>query len=80
MTNRDDQWKELAARLSSLLQSFSSSLDDGSIELIRDFIKNREFGVAIEWLHSTILENQISITDDQAQQFGRLAGLMNIKL
>lgn len=80
MTLSRDHWLELRGGLISLLETLAPLLDTKCQELVRDFVENREFGVAFEWLHSVVLEQNISLTGYQAQKFTELAALMGIDL
>jgi hypothetical protein len=75
-----DHWLELRGGMIALLETLTSSLDVKSSEMVRDFVENREFGVALGWLHSIVLERHISLSADQSEKFGKLATLMSIEL
>jgi hypothetical protein len=49
-------------------------------EMLSDFIQNREYGVALEWLHSLVVERSLEATLTQENEIERLARLMNISL
>ena len=80
MAQSRDHWLELRGGLLSLLESLAPLLDAKTQELVRDFIENREFGVALEWLYSAAHRLKISLTAEQAQKFDELAALMRIDL
>ena len=80
MTNSRDHWLELRGSLISLLETLAPLLDADTRELVGDFVDNREFGVALEWLHSAVLRKKISLTASQTQKFDELAALMKIDL
>jgi hypothetical protein len=48
-------------------------------ELLTEFIENREFGVALEWLHSSIVGNDLRPSGQQLER-QRLAERMDIDL
>lgn len=64
----------------SLLESLSADLARRDQEILINFIENREYGVALEWLRSVIVEQPVQLTVRQAKEMQRLAELMNIKL
>jgi hypothetical protein len=72
--------RELSEGLIALLETLEPFLDPKSQELVRDFVENNEFGVALEWLHSAVLGRKISLTAYQVQKFDELAALMGIDL
>jgi hypothetical protein len=80
VTNSRDHWLELRGSLISLLETLAPLLDADTRELVGDFVDNREFGVALEWLHSAVLRKKISLTASQTQKFDELAALMKIDL
>ena len=54
-------WDELEAALNALVDGLASMIDDKNASLLRDFIENREYGVALEWLHSIVTERMILV-------------------
>jgi hypothetical protein len=78
--NPRDHWIELRGLLLSLVEGLSPALDEKNSELVRNFIENREFGVAFEWLHSLVLGRSIPITFEQKEVFERLAQLMGFDM
>ena len=73
-------WRELERRLSALLDALAVHIDGENLALLRDFVENREFGIALEWLDSLIVERTIPLLPDQAQEIERLAATMKINL
>jgi len=55
-------------------------LDEKNLSLLRDFIDNREYGVALEWLVSLIKTHSIQISSEQQQEIDRLATTMGLSL
>ncbi|MBX9646141.1 MAG: hypothetical protein K2X57_03675 [Xanthobacteraceae bacterium] len=78
--NPDERWRHLEEALMSLVDSMAAQLDDMNRKILIDFIENREFGVALEWLHSIIRVRDLQLSDQQETEVQRLAGLMNIDL
>jgi hypothetical protein len=54
--------------------------DDKNREILIEFIENREFGVALEWLCAIIMERDMEVSDQQKVEIRRLADLMKIDL
>ena len=80
MDDRQERWRQLEKSLTSLVGSMSSKLGDQDRELLNDFIENREYGVALEWLYSTVVEENIQLDPDQEAEIKRLAQIMDIDL
>jgi hypothetical protein len=55
-------------------------LDDKDRQILIDFIENREFGVALEWLCSIVVERNRQLSEQQGYEIKRLAALMKIDL
>jgi hypothetical protein len=70
----------VAAATRRLVQSVSAQLDGKNLELLEDFIENREFAVAVEWLYSTIKERSIALSAQQQNELGALAASLDIDL
>lgn len=45
-----------------------------------DFIDNREYGVALEWLYLLIKNRNLDVSDDQRAEISRLAAFMEFDL
>jgi hypothetical protein len=73
-------WSELESALNALVDGLAAVIDDKSINLLRDFIENREYGVALEWLYSIVTERQIELSAEQAAACQKLAARMGIEL
>ena len=80
MTNSHEHWLELRGGLMSLLEALAPLLDADTQELVRDFVDNREFGVALEWLHSAVLRKKVTLTPNQAQKVQRIGELHEDRL
>lgn len=81
MSTRDEVRRELEKSLISLISSISTTeIDKGSRELLVEFIDNFEYGVALEWLHSLIVEKGIQLSSKQYEEIERLAERMKIDL
>ena len=72
--------RELEEALTALVNSLAADIDAKNLDLLRDFIENREFGVALEWLISLLRERSVTISQNQKQEIKRLADLMHIDL
>jgi hypothetical protein len=81
MTARDELRRELAQSLTSLINSISpTEIDKHNRDLLGEFVDNCEFGVALEWLRSLIVERSIQLSFQQEQEIQRLAQRMKIYL
>jgi hypothetical protein len=56
----------------------SDKLSAKDLEFLNEFIENREPGVALEWLHATVVRDSIELSAAQEQEFRRLADLLEI--
>jgi hypothetical protein len=66
-------WDELERSLTSLVESMSSNLGKRDLDLLTDFIENREYGVALQWLDATVIEHSIELSPAQETEIQRLA-------
>jgi hypothetical protein len=80
VTSRDQLWQHLETSLSTLVDLLAPKLDEKNLSLLRDFIDNREYGVALEWLVSLIKTHSIQISSEQQQEIDRLATTMGLSL
>ena len=80
MTDRERLWFELEKGLSALVEQLAVNIDAKNLELLRDLISNREYGVGLEWLHSILTERSIALSRSQREEVQRLARLMDIRL
>ena len=81
MIARNELWHELEKSLKSLVISISSTeLDKQNRDLLDEFVETREYGIALEWLHSLIVERSIQLSLQQEKEIQRLAQLMEIDL
>ncbi|MDA9530659.1 MULTISPECIES: hypothetical protein [unclassified Bradyrhizobium] len=78
--NRAEEWRKLEEALTNLVGSMSSQLSIRDCALLAEFIDNREFGVALEWLHSSVVENRLQPSASQKLEVQRLAKMMDIDL
>jgi hypothetical protein len=72
--------QERERALKALIDSMSSELDPKDKVLLINFTENYEFGVALEWLYSLVVEKSIQLTLQQEQEVQRLAQLLGIDL
>jgi hypothetical protein len=69
----------LEESLTLLIESFSSTeIDQHNRDLLVEFVENRGYQVALEWLDSLIFERSIRLSLEQEKELQRLAVLMNI--
>ncbi|MBV8698009.1 hypothetical protein [Bradyrhizobium sp.] len=61
----DCSWKHLETSLSSLLSSLASQLAPASCQVVNEFIENREYAVALEWLAEAASIRGIQLFDAQ---------------
>jgi hypothetical protein len=80
MTDLHQRWRELESALSKLVDELSAHLGERDRFLLYDFIENREFGVALEWLHSVVAGHGIALSVAQKGEMDRLAASMGIQL
>jgi hypothetical protein len=80
MIGQDEAWQDLERYLTSLVESLLTKLDDENRKLLNDFVRNREYGVALEWLYSLVVERSIQLSVQQETEIRRLAELMGIHL
>jgi len=78
LKNQHDHWFKLQDLLLLLVDDLSSSIDQKNLQICREFIEHREFGVALEWLWSVAMENNISVSETQKCSFHHLAELMGM--
>jgi hypothetical protein len=80
MASVREHWLALSGGISSLVDALAPELDESTADIVRDFIENREFGLALEWLQAVVIEQSISLSNDQREKFDALARLMNVDL
>jgi hypothetical protein len=73
-------WDELERSLASLVESMSIILAKRDVDLLTEFIENREYGVALQWLDATVVEYSFELSPAQETEIQRLAELMQIEL
>jgi hypothetical protein len=79
MNRRGEFGRELEKSLTSLAKSFSQiEIDQHNRDLLIEFVENREYQVALEWLDALVFERSIRLSVEQETEFQRLAALMNI--
>ena len=60
MNARDELRRELDKSLTSLINSIASTeIHQNDRDLLAEFVENFEYGVALEWLHSLLVERKI---------------------
>jgi hypothetical protein len=81
MNARDELRHELDQSLTSLINSISSiGIDQSDRALLAEFVENFEYGVALELLHSWLVERNIQLSSQQEEEIQRLAQRMKIDL
>ncbi|HTO65349.1 MAG TPA: hypothetical protein VMM15_29330 [Bradyrhizobium sp.] len=63
-----------------LLTSLASQLDPAICAIVTDFLENREYALALEWLAEAASIQGIQISEAQQAERDRLAKLMGIDL
>jgi hypothetical protein len=58
----------------------SSQLSLRNRELLTEFIENGEFGIALEWVHSLAVNDDLRPSASQKLEIERLATMMEIDL
>jgi hypothetical protein len=71
-------WDELERSLASLMESMSIILTKRDVDLLTEFIENREYGVVLQWLDATVVEHSFELSPAQEMEIQRLAELMQI--
>ncbi len=80
MSDLPNAYPETARILWSLIDELSDSIDEENLELLRDFVLNNEYGVALEWLHAVLHKRSISVSETQNRAIEGLATRMDITL
>ena len=78
--HRVELWRQLEEALTTLVGSLSSELSLKNRELLTEFIENREFGVALEWVHSLTVNDELRFSASQRAEIQRLAAMMKVEL
>ena len=78
--NRNKAQHYLEESLTKLIGSMQANLDETNREILINFLDNREFGVALEWLYSIVLERHLQLSEWQQLEVERLADFMGIDL
>lgn len=71
-----ENWVELEKFLSNVLQRSKGGLDDKNIDILDDFIDNREYGVAYEWIASLVSEGKLVLEPDVEAELNAAGALM----
>ena len=80
MRSREEHWRELEQRLSSLIDFLESQIDRRYLDELRHFVEHREFGVALEELTGLVAGRAILLRPEQDQEIERLAIVMRLDL
>lgn len=71
-----DNWPEIEKRLLNLLHKSKDYLDDINTDVLEDFIENREYGVAYEWIVSLVAEGKLVLDLETATELSAAGNLM----
>ena len=78
MTDLQTVWLRLSTILSAVVAELKSEFSEEDIELISDFIENREFEVAYRWICSVAKDNGLQVSHNVAKDLDAAANLMKI--
>ena len=78
--DRTERWRELELSLSDLLASMTSQINPASSAIVSEFIENREYGLALEWLVEAASIQKGQLSEAQQTEVHRLADVMEINL
>jgi hypothetical protein len=65
--SREEKWAKAEAALRELLDRVRGRLDDENIRDIEDFIENREYEIALDWL-TGVCETKSIVLDEKSLQ------------
>ena len=81
MNALDEFRRELTESLTSLMDSIASAeIGQNDRNLLAEFVENSEFGVALDWLQSLLVERNIKLSAQQDEEIRKLAQRMDIDL
>jgi hypothetical protein len=81
MNALDEFRRELTESLTSLIDSIASAeIGQNDRNLLAEFVENSEFGVALDWLQSLLVERNIKLSAQQDEEIRKLAQRMDIDL
>jgi hypothetical protein len=80
MTDIDQRRREVEEAMNTLVEGLSSKLSKKNLGRLHEFIENREYVIALEWLHSIIVEKKIGLSDSQKSEMQRLAQRLGVNL
>ena len=80
MVTREEMWHEREKSLMALIESLEPKLDTVTRDLLKDFVENREYAVAIERLNSYIAEHLVQLSHEQAEEIRRILKLTDVTL
>jgi hypothetical protein len=78
MSDREKLRLELERRMFTLVGALEAQIDRENLDLLRDFVENRESGVALEWLDSLAFERAIPLLPEQRREMRELATMMGL--
>jgi shikimate dehydrogenase len=79
-SRRDELWAKAEKELTDIVDSVSAEIDTKNTAIVMSFVENREYGVALEWLHSLLTKRSIRVPDHTKEKIERLARSMGISL
>jgi hypothetical protein len=74
----NSQWGELERLLGAILAEIGAKLPPDQLMLVEDFVDNREFGVAYDWLASVLEGAGLTVSREIAERLNRVAALMGV--
>lgn len=74
-----ENWSEIEAYLSEVVRLSASQIDKKNIELLTDFIDNREYGVAYELITSLVSDGGLTLEPEAAQGLREAGVLMGFE-
>jgi hypothetical protein len=76
----DDDRARVQMQMFPLIDDLSNELKQETVIILRDFVENYEFEVALEWLYSVVSEQGITLSNEQEVRIKHLANAMQVDL
>ena len=73
-----ERWLEMKRLLGRVCDSIAGAIGDKEADLVREFLDNNEYGVAYDWMVSSIEELQIALNGAASADLARAAHLMGL--
>lgn len=74
----DERWRLLSQLISAAIESVRPSLTEEDADLLDDFVENREYEVAYEWLASLHARGAVQVSADGKRSLIQAAELMGL--